>query len=112
MSHTSDPARFTRPPVTPVLIGNRTRTPGAAAPAALAGVKTSPFRQHAGKVVHTIKVGQRPWGLALSPDGKKLFVANGPSDDVSVIDVPAAKEVGRVRAGRSPWGVAVAPAPD
>ena len=63
-----------------------------------------------GKVLHTIKVGQRPWGLNLTPDGKKLFVANGPSDDVSVIDVDAAKEVGRIKAGKSPWGVVIVPA--
>jgi YVTN family beta-propeller protein len=27
----------------------------------------------------SFEVGQRPWGIALSPDGKMLFTANGPS---------------------------------
>jgi YVTN family beta-propeller protein len=63
-------------------------------------------------VLHTIKVGRRPWGLTLTPDGKKLFVANGPSDDVSVIDVESAKEVSRVKAGKGTWGVVIAPAPE
>jgi len=38
------------------------------------------------ELLNTIQVGQRPWGIALSPDGKYLFAANGPSDDVSVVD--------------------------
>jgi YVTN family beta-propeller protein len=59
------------------------------------------------EVVNTIKVGTRPWGMAISPDGKYLFTANGPSNDVSVVDLAAAKEVARVKAGGSPWGVAV-----
>ena len=31
-------------------------------------------------------VGKRPWGIALTPDGRKLYTANGPSNDVSVVD--------------------------
>ncbi len=31
-------------------------------------------------------VGQRPWGIALTPDGGRLYTANGPSNDVSVVD--------------------------
>src|SRR5262249_21202523 len=38
------------------------------------------------RVIRTLAVGARPWGLAQSPDGKRLFVANGPSNDVSVVD--------------------------
>jgi len=51
----------------------------------------------------SIKVGQRPWGIILSPDGKYLFSANGPSNDVSVVDLAAGKEIHRVKAGTSPW---------
>jgi len=54
-------------------------------------------------------VGVRPWGMALSPDGKFLYTANGPSDDVSVVDLGANKEIARVKAGSSPWAVAVVP---
>jgi YVTN family beta-propeller protein len=43
----------------------------------------------------------------LSPDGKYLFSANGPSNDVSVVDLATEKEVMRVKAGSSPWGVAI-----
>jgi DNA-binding beta-propeller fold protein YncE len=50
-------------------------------------------------VSSSIDVGKRPWGLALSPDGKMLFAAGGPSNSV----------VKTIKAGASPWGV-IAPA--
>jgi YVTN family beta-propeller protein len=43
--------------------------------------------------------------MALSPDGKMLFTANGPSGDVSVIDVATNTVVKKVKAGTGPWGV-------
>ena len=55
----------------------------------------------------TIKAGARPWGIALSPDQTQAIVANGPSNDISIIDLEAAKEIGRVKVGDSPWGVAI-----
>jgi YVTN family beta-propeller protein len=61
------------------------------------------------EVLNTIKVGARPWGIGISPDGKYLFAANGPSDDVSVVDLETEKEIARVKAGQSPWGVTVVP---
>ena len=54
-------------------------------------------------------VGARPWGIALSKDGKKLYTANGPSADVSVIDIESGKVDRRIAVGGSPWGIAVAP---
>jgi YVTN family beta-propeller protein len=47
--------------------------------------------------------------MALSPDGKYLYTANGPSNDVSVVDLETNKEIARVGAGTSPWSVAVVP---
>ena len=38
-------------------------------------------------VTASFEVGDRPWGIALSPDGKMLYTANGPSNDVSVVDL-------------------------
>jgi YVTN family beta-propeller protein len=60
-------------------------------------------------LLSTIKVGARPWGLGVSPDGKFLFAANGPSNDVSVVDLQTNLEVARIKAGSSPWGVAIVP---
>jgi YVTN family beta-propeller protein len=51
-------------------------------------------------------VGARPWGIAVAPSGL-VFTANGPSNDVSVIDPATSQIVHRIRAGGSPWGVAV-----
>jgi YVTN family beta-propeller protein len=50
-------------------------------------------------------VGARPWGLAMSSDGKRLFTANGSSDDVSIIDPASGKVESRVKVDGLPWGV-------
>ena len=42
-------------------------------------------------VVSRIPVGSAPKGLALSPDGKRLYVANRTDDSISVIDTAARK---------------------
>ena len=52
--------------------------------------------------VGSVAVGTRPWGMALSPDGSRLYTANGPSDDVAVVDTASMQVVARVRVGRSP----------
>jgi len=54
-------------------------------------------------------VGQRPWHLELSPDGRKVYVANGLTKDMTVIDVESLKAEKSVPVGRLPWGVAVMP---
>jgi YVTN family beta-propeller protein len=56
-------------------------------------------------------VGARPWGIALSPDGRRLYTANGPSGDVTFIDAATGKVERRVSIGGSPWGVVAAPRP-
>ena len=53
----------------------------------------------------------RPWGLGISPDTDRLHVANGPSNDISVLDLGTEKEIVRIGAGKGPWGVAVVPDP-
>jgi YVTN family beta-propeller protein len=60
-------------------------------------------------VLNTIKAGARPWGIIISPDGKYLYSANGPSNDISVIELTAEKEVQRIKAGSSPWGIVLVP---
>ena len=53
----------------------------------------------------SFEVGQRPWGIALSPDGKTLFTANGPSNDISVVDLATQTVTKKIKSGGSPWGV-------
>jgi YVTN family beta-propeller protein len=49
-----------------------------------------------------VVVGSHPDWLTFTPDSKLVFVANGKSDDVSVIDVAERKEVRRVEVGKAP----------
>lgn len=42
----------------------------------------------------------------MTPDGK-LYTANGPSNDVSIIDPDGGKVLARVKVGSLPWGVAI-----
>ena len=46
-------------------------------------------------------------GMALSPDEKLLFSANGPSGDVSIVDLATRTVLKKVKAGDRPWGVVV-----
>ena len=59
------------------------------------------------KLVKEIPVGKRPWGMALSADGQRLYTANGPSDDVTVVDTVKLDVIRKIPVGRSPWGVAL-----
>jgi len=54
-----------------------------------------------------ILVGRRPWGLAISPDNKQLYVLNGLSDDVTVIDVEKRRPVRTSRTGLVPHSVEI-----
>jgi YVTN family beta-propeller protein len=55
----------------------------------------------------SIPVGQRPWNMAVTPDGHKLYVANGRSGTASVIDTHTDKRIADVPVGELPWGVAI-----
>jgi YVTN family beta-propeller protein len=61
------------------------------------------------EVRNTVLVGKRAWGLALHPDGKTLYVANGMSDDMTLIDTLAGKAIRTVPVGRVPHSVLVQP---
>lgn len=54
-----------------------------------------------------ILVGQRPWHGEMGPDGKKYYVANGLTNDLTVIDVDTLRAEKSVPVGRLPWGVAI-----
>jgi len=58
-------------------------------------------------VSSSFAVGERPWGMALSPDGKTLYTANGPSNDISVVDLATQQVVRNIKVGRGPWGLLV-----
>lgn len=54
-----------------------------------------------------ILVGRRAWGLALSPEGKRLYVLNGLSDDMTIIDLESRRPIASVRTGLAPHAVEV-----
>ena len=59
------------------------------------------------EIVKYILVGHRPWGLGLTPDGDRLFVLNGLSDDVTIIDVEKKRPVRSSRTGLVPHAVEI-----
>jgi PQQ-dependent catabolism-associated beta-propeller protein len=61
------------------------------------------------KVVQVLHAGSDPEQFALSPDGKRLYVANEDAATMSVVDVASGAVAGRVPVGREPEGVGVTP---
>ncbi len=69
------------------------------------------------QVLAEIATGLHPSGMALSPDGTHLYIANANTDDISVIDTKTDLETGRLSAkpmkklplGSAPNAVAVSP---
>jgi YVTN family beta-propeller protein len=59
-------------------------------------------------VIDTITVGQMPWGIAITPDGKRAYVANT-SGTISVIDTGRNTVIDTITDADSPLGVAITP---
>jgi len=64
-------------------------------------------------VIATIPVGFDPEGLAVTPDGSKVYVANFGSDNVSVIATSNEAVTGTIGVGALPvaYGIFIQPAP-
>ena len=60
------------------------------------------------EITGSVKVGQRP-GSRPYPGREKLYTANGPSNDVSVVDTDKLAVIATVPVGKIPWGVAIGP---
>ncbi|PYQ48165.1 MAG: hypothetical protein DMF59_16895 [Acidobacteria bacterium] len=62
---------------------------------------------------HTISLKEKearyPAGIAISPDGRFLYVAENVADDVAVVDIASQRVVQRFPTEHYPYGVAVAP---
>jgi len=64
------------------------------------------------KVVSTIPVSAGPHGMALSADGRWLFVSGDGSSTVSVIDTSTDRVANTIEVGKSPHGVTRVPGND
>jgi len=49
----------------------------------------------------------KPVGVAVSPDSRYAFVANGGTHRVSIVDLERHEEVASIPVGRRPWGIAI-----
>ncbi len=61
------------------------------------------------QMVFTATAGHSSSALAITPDGKQLYVCNLHQDDVSLIDIPLRREIARIRAVREPCAIALTP---
>lgn len=59
------------------------------------------------EILDYVRVGRRAWGLAQSVDGKLLYVLNGLSDDMTIIDLDTNRPIRTVRTGLVPHAVMV-----
>lgn len=59
------------------------------------------------KVTNLVLVGKRAWNVTLNRAESQLWVVNGLSDDVTVVDVAGAKAIKSIPVGRVPYGVAI-----
>jgi len=59
------------------------------------------------KVKDYLLVGKRAWGLTLTRDETLLYVANGLSDDLTIIDVQKEKVVTSVSVGFVPYAILI-----
>jgi PQQ-dependent catabolism-associated beta-propeller protein len=59
------------------------------------------------KVTHLVLVGKRAWNVTLDKAEAKLYVVNGLSDDVTVVDTASAKALKSTPVGRVPYGLVI-----
>src|ERR671918_962294 len=61
------------------------------------------------EVIETVPVGNRPRGIALSPDGKHLYICASDDDTIEVMDTATRKILGTLPSGPDPELMVVSP---
>lgn len=63
------------------------------------------------RVLKRVRLGKadKPVGMVLSPDEKKLYVAAGRGNGVAVVDTVAMKMIAKIPTGERVWGIALTP---
>jgi len=62
-----------------------------------------------GSLLNNINVGRSPCGIAIRPDGTCVYVANGDSNTVSVINTSTGNLTATIDVGKMPQGIALTP---
>jgi YVTN family beta-propeller protein len=75
------------------------------------GIADAAVIDTAGKMVVATPVGDSPFAVAVTPDGKHAYVTNNVSNNVSVIDSASNTVVATVPVGSNPVGVGIVPPP-
>lgn len=82
---------------------------GSVGSATMSVIDTDPGSATVNTVTAVVKVGNEPVGLAVSPDGKRLYVSDLYEGAVRVIDTATNALVAKVRLGGTVGGIAVSP---
>jgi YVTN family beta-propeller protein len=56
-----------------------------------------------------LPAGSRPERVRVAPDGRKVYVSNGRSGTVSVLDSRSYALLNSIKVGTRPWGIAISP---
>lgn len=75
----------------------------------LPSVDFSTLRQTTVPILGIITVGNSPRSLILDPEGRKIYVVNRGSDNVSVIDKTTKREEQIIPVGKKPYGITMFP---
>lgn len=59
------------------------------------------------EVIDYVLVGRRAWGLELTADEKLLYVTNGLSDDVTIVDTETLRPIVSIPVGRVPYDILI-----
>src|ERR1700739_1895377 len=69
------------------------------------GASVSVIDTASDKVVKTFNVGTRPRGVAVSLEGKKLYISDQTSNSLLTVDALSGETIARTRLGDSPEGI-------
>lgn len=92
-----------------VTVSGRLPATALAATSLTVTVPIDPAKPTTATVVATVEIGSRPTGVAISPDGRTVYVANQGDGTVSVIDTVTNTLTATIGVGVSPQSVAVSP---
>jgi YVTN family beta-propeller protein len=67
------------------------------------------YNRALGFVTDSIMVGMTPYGIDITPNGQRVYVANKDSNTVSVINTSTLTRIANIPVGSQPWGVKVTP---